>query len=97
MGCRASWADLGLCRREFWADVLRGLVTFAAVATPAYMVQIAAGKLLGDTISADPAGLTLFALAMGMLYFRTHRIVPSIALHMALNASSFLLLVLGPV
>jgi hypothetical protein len=97
LGCRASWADLGLCRRELWADAIRGLVTFAAVAAPAYIVQIAAGMLLRDTISPDPAGLTLFALAMGVLYFRTHRIVPSIALHMALNASSFVLLVLGSV
>jgi membrane protease YdiL (CAAX protease family) len=97
IGCRASWSDLGFCRRELRADALRGLVTFAAVAAPAYLVQIVAGQLLPDTISADPAGLTLFALAMGVLYFRTHRIVPSMALHMALNASSFLLLVLGTV
>ena len=94
-GCQATWTDLGWDKNEFWPDVRRGLLAFAALAAPAYAVQFAAQALLaGRNISPDPAGLILFALGMGVLYYRTHRIMPSIVLHMALNASSFILLVL---
>lgn len=95
IGVRATWADLGWNAAESWADVRRGLVTFLAVAAPAYLIQFAAKFVCGDRFSPDPAGLFLFALAMGWLYFRTHRILPSLVLHALLNGSSLALLLAG--
>ena len=43
---------------------------------------------------AAPVPLFVLALGLGLLYTRTQRIVPCIVLHMLLNASSLLLLLL---
>ncbi|MEK6249967.1 MAG: CPBP family intramembrane metalloprotease, partial [Planctomycetales bacterium] len=40
----------------------------------------------------DPVPIFLFSLALGYLYFKTHRILPCIITHMALNALSMLIL-----
>jgi len=40
---------------------------------------------------ADPLTLFLFSLILGTLYYRTHRILPAIVLHMTLNFTSLTL------
>lgn len=82
----AKWHDLGLNLRPWPADAIRGLVAFAAVLMPIYVVQLALAKLLaGWEIAADPAPLLLLAVVLGYLYYRTHRLTPSLVLHVAIN------------
>jgi len=46
-------------------------------------------------LAPDPIPLFLLALVFGVLYHRTHRIVPSLVLHMAFNATSIILIFAG--
>lgn len=86
--CGASGEDFGWQPRAFWSDVRMGLWAFLATAAPIYLVQLAVTAALPAYISADPITLVLVAGLLGTLYFRTHRIVPSVSYHMALNATS---------
>jgi membrane protease YdiL (CAAX protease family) len=43
-------------------------------------------------VAPDPVALFILALVLGTLYYRTHRIVPSIVTHAAFNATTLLLL-----
>lgn len=95
-GAGATAADLGLRRATLRADVRLGLASFLALAPVLYGLQMALTLLLPKRIAADPISLVPFALVVGWLYLRTHRIVPSIVTHMALNATSLLLLWLAP-
>ncbi len=83
--------------KKFFGDVALGLVAFMAVAAPIYVLQGVLQMHLKE-VAADPITLTVFAAVLGFLYFRTHRLVPSILLHMALNGTSLLLagLLSGP-
>ena len=84
----ATAADLGFDREKLLADVRLGLVAFAAVAAIVYAMKIALEVALPQNPINDPIALVFFAAVLGTLYYRTHRIVPSIVLHMALNATS---------
>jgi membrane protease YdiL (CAAX protease family) len=46
-------------------------------------------------IAPDPIPLFFFAVALGFLYFRTHRIVPLIILHAIFNGASLAMATLG--
>jgi membrane protease YdiL (CAAX protease family) len=88
----ATAADLGWTPKNTPGDLKLGLVTFMAVAAPVYAVQkIAFRYLLPAYIAPDPLPLFFFALVLGALYYRTHRILPSIVLHAALNGTSLVL------
>jgi membrane protease YdiL (CAAX protease family) len=89
-----TWADLGLTPVRLRRDVCLGLVAFLAAAPLVYVTQALALLLVPQWMAADPAGLFVFALALGLLYFRTHRAVPVMVVHMALNATTLALLVL---
>jgi len=84
----ATARDLGFVPARFWADVRLGLLAFLAVLVPIYLLQFCLLHVLPKTISPDPISLFFFTLLLGLLYFRTHRIVPSMVLHMALNGTS---------
>jgi membrane protease YdiL (CAAX protease family) len=84
----ATAADLGFSRARFWSDVRLGLLAFVAVAIPVYLAQLVLTAILPESLAPDPITMVFFAVVLGLLYHRTHRIVPSIALHMALNATS---------
>jgi membrane protease YdiL (CAAX protease family) len=92
---RATWADFGIEPRAVGRDFGLGLAAFLAVAPPIYVLQMSLVKWVSPG-TADPISLFFFALVLGILYYRTHRIVPAIALHMALNGTSLLFLLLGP-
>lgn len=83
----ASWEDLGLRLDTFWKDLGLALSAFLAVIVPIYVVQEGLGRLLPDTVP-DPIPLFFFALALGYLYFRTHRLLPVILLHLVFNATA---------
>ncbi len=80
--------DFGFVREKFFADVALGLSAFIAIATPIYLMQVGLSVLLPSYVAADPITLFFFALVLGLLYYRTHRIVASMVVHMALNATS---------
>jgi membrane protease YdiL (CAAX protease family) len=85
----ATAADLGWEPRRLLADVRLGLFAFAAVAAPVILLQyVVTEYLLPGSVAADPIPLFFFALVLGTLYYRTHRIAPSIVAHMALNVTS---------
>jgi membrane protease YdiL (CAAX protease family) len=83
---KATWADLGIVPAKLAEDVKLGLLAFVAVTPPVYAVMFAAGKLLPENSVPDPIPLLFLGLALGVLYYHTHRIVPSIVLHSAFNA-----------
>lgn len=85
----ATLTDFGLVPARFWGDVGRGIVAFVAFAPVVLLIQALATKyLLPRWLAADPIALFVFAAVLGTLYCRTHRIVPAIVTHMALNAAS---------
>ena len=83
----ATAADLGIRWERLGSDVGLGLLACLAVAAPIFAMQIVLSSLLPDSVP-DPIPLFFFAASLGFLYYRTHRIVPSIVTHMALNATS---------
>jgi membrane protease YdiL (CAAX protease family) len=87
----ATAADFGWVPGHFLADVRLGLLSFLAVGVPIYSLQIALTALLPSYLAPDPFTLFVLALVLGTLYHRTHRIVPPIVLHMALNTTSLAL------
>lgn len=84
----ATAIDLGWAPSELFSDIRLGLLTFLAMAVPLYSFMILLNVLLPEEVSGDPIALFFFALALGMLCYRTHRIAPSIATHAALNFTS---------
>ena len=88
----ATAVDLGWERHRFLPDVGLGLATFVAVGPALYLLQSTLTQfVLPKHIAADPFALLFFALFLGLLYYRTHRATASITLHMALNATSVLM------
>jgi membrane protease YdiL (CAAX protease family) len=92
--------DFGIVPAKFWADVRTGLVAALAVLAPIYLLQDFSQRLvqylversvLPEQVAADPVPIFFFAAALGFLYWRTHRIVPGITLHVALNLSSLVM------
>lgn len=88
----ATATDLGLSWRAFLPDVGLGLITFGAVAAPVYLGQVLLIQVFPSYLAPDPFVLFPFAVVLGALYCRTHRIVPSIVVHASLNTTSLLML-----
>ncbi len=88
---QATWQDLGFEGGKFPSDVVLGLAAALATIPWVYLLQWSLTQLLPESVSPDPFTLTPFAIVLGLLYYRTHRIVPAIVLHMALNAASLAL------
>ena len=85
----ATPADLGFVREKFFGDVRLGLLAFAAVGAPIIAMQyLVTTYVLPNHVAADPIPLFVFAAVLGTVYYRTHRIMPSVVIHMALNATS---------
>lgn len=88
----AALSDLGVIGKKIPRDIGLGLVAAAAVVPFIFIIQAVLTNVLPDWIAPDPLPLFCFAVALGLLYCRTHRVVASIALHMSLNAVSLLAL-----
>jgi len=84
----AMAADFGFVPQRLPEDLGLGLLAFLACVPPVLLIQNLASNLLPEWLAPDPIALFFFALALGILYYRTHRIVPSMVLHMALNMTS---------
>ena len=91
----ATAADLGWMPRRLPADIGLGLLMFGVVAGPIYALQIWLSLSLPKYLAPDPFTLLLLAIVLGSLYYRTHRIVPIVVLHAALNGTSLALALLA--
>lgn len=91
VACGAKAADFGFFRPNVSKDVAPGLLAYLVVVGPIYAVMILTKIFLllfgADQIAPDPAPLFLLSLVLGLLYFRTHRLLPCLVLHMAFNAT----------
>ena len=81
----ATAADLGWVPAKLPRDLALGLAAITCCLPLLLSVQTAGGIFL-KRVAADPFTLFFFAIVAGVLYIRTHRIVPSIAMHVAFNA-----------
>jgi membrane protease YdiL (CAAX protease family) len=88
-GARA--ADFGWTPGKTQGDLGIGLAAFAAVVPPVYLLQYGMQKLLPQCVAPDPIPLFFLAIALGVIYFRTHRLLPLVVLHAALNAATLAL------
>ncbi len=88
MGHKATAEDLGIVPGKVGSDCRLGLLAFFAVLAPTYAAMFAAMALLPKNAVADPIPLFVLALALGALYYRTHRILPCIVVHVAFNATA---------
>ena len=84
----ATAADLGFVARKVPRDVGLGLAAAGGVVLPIIILQAVLNAVLPSWVAADPLPLFCFAVVLGMLYCRTHRVVASIVLHISLNATS---------
>jgi membrane protease YdiL (CAAX protease family) len=84
----ATAADFGLVPEKLWEDIRLGLLAYVAWVPPVFIIQAIAMSRLPDWVAADPIALFVFALVLGTLYYRTHRIIPAIVTHMGLNTTS---------
>jgi len=82
----ATLADFGIVPGKLAGDLRIGALALLAVTVPVLAIMFDVSKLLPKNVVADPIPILFLAVALGILYYRTHRIVPSIALHMAFNA-----------
>jgi len=87
----ATWADLGWDLGKLPRDAAVGVLAFCAVGAPLYALQTTLSGVLPKHVSPDALTLLPFALLLGLLYYRTHRLGPPLALHMALNATTLLM------
>lgn len=96
LGCAVAWlrlragataADLGLVPGKMADDARLGLWSLVGVLGPIYAVQIAGYLVLPKHVAPDPIPLFFLAVALGVLYARTHRLAPCIVLHAGLNAA----------
>ena len=88
----ATAADLGFVAKKVPRDVGLGLAVAGGVVLPVFILQAVLTRVLPSWVAADPLPLFCFAVVLGTLYCRTHRVVASIVLHMSLNATSLAML-----
>jgi membrane protease YdiL (CAAX protease family) len=96
-GSDVTAADLGLVPGKLLADVVLGLVVCVAVTAPIlFLQQFLKTFVFPGSMAPDPVPLFFLALALGFVYYRTHRIVPAIVIHMAFNGIGLALAFLQP-
>jgi len=100
----ANAADLGWDLATLPLDIRNGLVTFLLIAGPIYLLQKGLSTVLaqpwvvemvGVKLAPDPVTIFLFSLVLGFLYLRTHRLAASVTVHMALNGTTLMMILLG--
>jgi membrane protease YdiL (CAAX protease family) len=85
---KARLVDFGIVPKEIPKDIFRGILGFIAVTVPVYGIQFATAPLVPKEISQDPISIFFLAIAFGVVWCRTHRLIPSIVMHMLFNGFS---------
>ena len=94
----ATAADLGWKPEKLRSDARLGLLALLATIGPVLTLQvvlIGLVKRTGIDYAPDPIPLFFLALVFGVLYHRTHRLAPSLVLHMTFNATAVIGLLVG--
>ncbi len=91
----AKATDFGWKPETLGNDSLLGILAMLAITPPLIVVHQSLGHIVqwsGVGLAPDPVPLFLFALVLGTLFQRTHRLAPSLVLHTTFNAMSLLML-----
>ena len=85
----ASPGDLGIDWRKIPGDCILGMKAACFLLPPVYLLNIGLVKSVGTLgFTLDPIPIFFFAVGTGLLYYRTHRILPCIVPHVMLNGIS---------
>jgi len=87
VGCGATWADMGVVPAHILHDAGVGLLACLAFTGPIYLLFIGARLVVPEGLVPDPIALVPLAVVLGTLYYRTHRVVAPIVMHMTFNAA----------
>lgn len=87
---------LGIGPGSLHRDIKLGLGAWLLATPPVYFLFWASALVVPAHFAPDPIPLFLLALVLGLLYFRTHRIVAPIVTHAAFNATTVFIVFLVP-
>ena len=91
---RASRRELGFSSNHLTFDLLLGCGTFILCGPAILFLNMLLRSAFPEN-ATDPIPLFLFSIALGCLYFKTRRLLPSIVMHACLNGFSFFALIWG--
>lgn len=98
ISCQAQLSDFGLSCQTLPKQLAQGLLVYLVLIGPVYLLLLVSQILLwafqADQLAPDPLPLFVLSLVLGILYFRTHRLLPCIVLHMAFNATGLAIFLL---
>ena len=86
---QATWRQLGLVRDGWGVDFLRGIGVFLLFLPIMLLLGTALPVFFPEGAVVDPIPIFVLALLLGVLYWRTGRLAAVVGAHMALNAFSF--------
>ena len=87
----ATAADFGWVPEKLAADLRLGSLAAVAALPPIYLAAMLLKNALPDSVTPDFLALIPLAAVLGTLYYRTHRLAPSVVAHAAFNAAGLLL------
>lgn len=97
-----SLLDMGFDLSHWKVDTLWGVGLFMVVFLPIMAmglsftnITFADGTRMFPPGIADPISIFFFAIFLGLLYLRTHRLLPGIVLHASLNMTSLVFTILA--
>jgi membrane protease YdiL (CAAX protease family) len=88
-----SCDQIGFQMKYFGSDILLSILVAICVIPP-LLCLTGALRLMFPALAIDPFPLFFFAVALGVVFMRTRRLLPCILIHAMLNGVSFILLVL---
>lgn len=84
----ASWTDFGFTRKGFVSGIFKGLGFFCILWPVMLSVQRLLLRHFPETVP-DPVPIFILALGLGIVFLRTKQFAANLAMHMALNFTSF--------
>lgn len=84
----AAWSDFGFRKKGWLKGIFTGIGLFILIWPAMLAVQKLVLLLRPDAVP-DPAPIFVLALALGFLFLRTRQFTANLAMHVALNLTSF--------